>query len=617
MATTDKYDRQLRLWGASGQRALSESTVVLIRATACGTETLKNLVLPGIGHMIIVDDLVVVENNDNDSKQQQYQQYASNFFLTSSSTTASRAEQALEHLQELNPDVQGSFRQVDSVLEYDLEQLWQSSDYNNSLSPSNNSPYSNWIFILADPEPPLLIKLSKFCQRHSIPLIVVTAYGLIGMVQLQITPAFPLINPKPRNSIPDLRLVHPFPQLVEHADTIMREQFDQQKSHIPYPILLLHVQKQWKEQHDGNLPCTFADKQAFQQAIRQLVAAPQSYDQYLNVQEAVQWAYTAYSPRTLPLQTYQQIVQTYNVLEQNDNSVPASCTTPVTAVSSTGTTTTTTRVSMTQLIVLLRALLQFFEEHEQQPPLSSTSIPDMHASTALYIGLQTIYRTRALEDWKEFTRHVRNLETQTQTNPIPEEIIQTFCQNVFSLDVLDTGTIHELYKQQVVPMDRNSSTTTTFDDETNTNNTITTVPVTTTALMEAIQEDSEGERPEQSPLLWYLGYRACQMFYEHCGRFPGTTSETNLDDVDPVHHYLLQILKQYHLAEHPILSNISTKDIAIEMVRYGNAEIHTIASVVGGVASQEAVKIITGQYVPINNTYVYNGIASIGGVYRM
>jgi amyloid beta precursor protein binding protein 1 len=34
------------------------------------------------------------------------------------------------------------------------------------------------------------------------------------------------------------------------------------------------------------------------------------------------------------------------------------------------------------------------------------------------------------------------------------------------------------------------------------------------------------------------------------------------------------------------------------------------------VASQEAVKIITGQYVPLNNTYVYNGIVSVGGVYR-
>ena len=56
--------------------------------------------------------------------------------------------------------------------------------------------------------------------------------------------------------------------------------------------------------------------------------------------------------------------------------------------------------------------------------------------------------------------------------------------------------------------------------------------------------------------------------------------------------------------------------VVSELVRYANAELHNVASVIGGVASQEAVKVITGQYVPVNNTYVYNGIASFGGVYQ-
>lgn len=45
----DKYDRQIRLWGASGQRLLSNSRVALIGCTGAGIEALKNLVLPGIG----------------------------------------------------------------------------------------------------------------------------------------------------------------------------------------------------------------------------------------------------------------------------------------------------------------------------------------------------------------------------------------------------------------------------------------------------------------------------------------------------------------------------------------------------------------------------------------
>jgi NEDD8-activating enzyme E1 regulatory subunit len=44
-----KYDRQLRLWGANGQKALEDAHVLLINSGAgvTGIETLKNLVLPG------------------------------------------------------------------------------------------------------------------------------------------------------------------------------------------------------------------------------------------------------------------------------------------------------------------------------------------------------------------------------------------------------------------------------------------------------------------------------------------------------------------------------------------------------------------------------------------
>jgi len=47
MATDNKYDRQLRLWGGAGQKALMEANILLVNASATGTETLKNLVLPG------------------------------------------------------------------------------------------------------------------------------------------------------------------------------------------------------------------------------------------------------------------------------------------------------------------------------------------------------------------------------------------------------------------------------------------------------------------------------------------------------------------------------------------------------------------------------------------
>ena len=49
-----KYDRQLRLWAASGQAALEESHILLINSGpgSVGVETLKNLVLPGLKQII-------------------------------------------------------------------------------------------------------------------------------------------------------------------------------------------------------------------------------------------------------------------------------------------------------------------------------------------------------------------------------------------------------------------------------------------------------------------------------------------------------------------------------------------------------------------------------------
>ena len=53
-----KYDRQLRLWAASGQDALENAHVLLLNSGpgTVGIEALKNLILPGIGKFTIVDE---------------------------------------------------------------------------------------------------------------------------------------------------------------------------------------------------------------------------------------------------------------------------------------------------------------------------------------------------------------------------------------------------------------------------------------------------------------------------------------------------------------------------------------------------------------------------------
>ena len=97
-AKEKKYDRQLRLWAANGQKALEESHILLLNggSGAVGTETLKNLVLPGVGAFTIVDDATVEEED-----------LGVNFFLEEDSLGRSRAVETVRLLRELNPEVQG------------------------------------------------------------------------------------------------------------------------------------------------------------------------------------------------------------------------------------------------------------------------------------------------------------------------------------------------------------------------------------------------------------------------------------------------------------------------------------------------------------------------------
>jgi amyloid beta precursor protein binding protein 1 len=120
--------------------------------------------------------------------------------------------------------------------------------------------------------------------------------------------------------------------------------------------------------------------------------------------------------------------------------------------------------------------------------------------------------------------------------------------------------------------------------------------------------------PSHTPLLWYLGIRACQVFFKNHQRYPGMINDWE-SDVPVLQENYKQVALHYQLQDEQLVQENAVA-ICQELTRYANAEIHTIASVVGGVASQEAVKIITGQYTPLNNTYVFNGIVSVAGVYK-
>ncbi len=56
---------------------------------------------------------------------------------------------------------------------------------------------------------------------------------------------------------------------------------------------------------------------------------------------------------------------------------------------------------------------------------------------------------------------------------------------------------------------------------------------------------------------------------------------------------------------------------ADEVVRGAHASLPSTSALVGGLVAQEAIKLVTRQYIPADNTVVYNGIQQAVGVFKL
>jgi hypothetical protein len=186
--------------------------------------------------------------------------------------------------------------------------------------------------------------------------------------------------------------------------------------------------------------------------------------------------------------------------------------------------------------------------------------------------------------------------TRTTAADIADETIDIFCKNIFNLRSVTTRTLAEERAQPAC---------------------------------EAVQcsIDDPYDDPAQTPIHWYIALRAVDRFHSITSRWPGASSgfsasgsdvfedDSHLDaDADIVWSEMQKLMQEYGLPED---SALPSRDHAVEIVRYGGGELHAVSALVGGVAAQEAVKIITHQYVPLNNTFIYNGVAGCAETYEL
>lgn len=513
-AKEKKYDRQLRLWAAAGQKALEESHILLVvgnesgsNSSVAGAETLKNLVLPGIAQFTIADSAVVSEAD-----------LGINFFLESSSLGKNRAEETVKFLVELNPDTEG--HAITRPIAEWLPELSQPSGYN--------------LILICGPLPEAAVKaLAERALAESVPVVYINSVGFYSTFSIQLPAEFPIVDTHPDpDTTQDLRLLAPWAELTAAEKELgdITQFSDHDHGHIPWLLLLLHYLEEWKQTHDGQYPGSFKEKTQF----RDFVGSKARTDNPEGGEENFDEACAA-------------------ILKSiNPPSVGSGCREMFAMPSCTNMT-----VESANFWVVANAVKQFYEKRGVLP--LPGGLPDMKSTSAGYIRLQTLYKSKARKDVAEVTTAVRETEKSlNRGNPIPAGEVEQFCKNAAFVRVLTNPfqqLLPELRLQQGDPkalaklpsMLQNYDTISQVFLAMN----IDSIPQATLSELKELEDEIEGGTLEERVDLTIADVKRCE-----------------------------------------------------------GAELHNTSSLTGGMVAQEAIKLITKQYVPVDGTVVWDGIKS-------
>ncbi|KAF8650721.1 hypothetical protein AX16_005094 [Volvariella volvacea WC 439] len=379
---TRRYDRQLRLWAASGQAALENSRLLVISGSATSTSILKNLVLPGIGHFTILDHNLVTP-----------QDAGNNFFLEGPSSIGKpRASEAARLLAELNDGVESHYdtRKLEDVLDQNPEWL------------------TGFTLVIAhNLEKRLLDRLADLLWNDQAypPLVVVRSAGFIAEFYIQFHEHH--IIESHSDTAPSLRIDRPFPALLEHALSLDLENMDPtDHGHIPYVVILVRALEDWKKSHDGKPPQNSQEKSEFKNYLASLKHKPDEE----NFDEALAQAYRVWTQSTVP----SDIASLFSdpLLPQEPSQLTA---------------------SSPPFYHLLLALKQFTSLPPYTLPLTST-LPDMKADTDKYVHLQRLYKQRAEEE-KQAVKELLDWNKASAVG-VNEEMLDSFVRNSHGLRLL-------------------------------------------------------------------------------------------------------------------------------------------------------------------------------------
>lgn len=110
-----------------------------------------------------------------------------------------------------------------------------------------------------------------------------------------------------------------------------------------------------------------------------------------------------------------------------------------------------------------------------------------------------------------------------------------------------------------------------------------------------------------------MAFRAAGKFQAEHGRLPGDRNDEAQADFENLKTVALKLLEELELDP----EEVGLDEYLKETCRFGGSQIHNTAAFIGGVASQEIIKLVTKQWHPVDNTFVYNGITGTSAFFSV
>ncbi|CAD5218992.1 unnamed protein product [Bursaphelenchus okinawaensis] len=469
--------------------------------------------------------------------------FGSNFFITQEDTGRSRAEVVTKYIKELNPAVEGRFEEI---------------KFKNDTQFNVLEKFS--IVIGCGMNANVSVQLGDYLRRRNIPFISTLSLGLLGFMRICVGD-HEVHNAHTENVPFDFRIWNPFPALKEYADTINLDEMEhEQHSHIPYLLLYIKALPLWrKTQLDTDaLPTAGAKKKSFITLLKEMQKPNEKgiLDE-VNFQEACDNIHRSFANFKLPY----NIENLFNDPRTDSENL--------------------TMKNATAFWVYVSAIKAFFNETGHLP--LSGVLPDMTSDTQSYVKLVKIFNEQAHADaeWvlTKATQILHDARLDAKVAELSFKDCREICKNVLGLDVIMGQGIKEDTKGGLTAVIRR--------------------------IWEEVQYD---ETSTVHPLAWLVLLKARDRFSLSKNRAPGTNGVPITLDSRDLADRVKSILDETEDEE--LISNqdrIIPNSAIKEICRYGTAELNVVCSILGGIVAQEAIKLCTQQYVPVDNTFIYDG----------